>query len=325
MDRIIWFFTEPRNGIDISNKLDDVTYEESETRLIFMGLFLASTMTIVSTMLTALYFSRFSKPTTIILEPESTTDIMTFPSPYVLLMDKNGIGFMSALKQHPNLTFDLHWEFKLPKTPHDSGYFVFEDQGRIYALSSHTKQKMTALYPPSKTHVTIPKSQIPEEFHRFGTSLRIGNFVMIFGGRSQLDPECFYCDHWDWNKERDLCHLPDDQGQQPYTIIWSVKRQVWMKGPYLPIKGPECIHNPAGFAINRTHGVLLSSPVYPNYSSIHVWQHKCIEAYTYSFDTFAWVQIDRCLIRLKNEDNLMGLRDHSSLTCTTFLDKHGKL
>ena len=175
MDKIIWFFTEPRTRIDLSDKLDDVTYEESEARLIFIGLFF--------------------KP----------------------------------------------------------------------------------------------------------------------------DTQCL---NWYWNNAIDLCHYEGSQRQQPPSLIWSMQRQLWLKGPYLPIKGPECIHNPTGFAINRTHGIVLTSPVY---QSSHSLQYNCIEAYTFSFETFEWVQVERCLIRLMDVDYAIHSMDHSGLTCSTFQNKHGKL
>ena len=87
-------------------------------------------------------------------------------------------------------------------------------------------------------------------------------------------------------------------------------------------KGPECIHNPTGFAINRTHGIVLTSPVY---QSSHSLQYNCIEAYTFSFETFEWVQVERCLIRLMDVDYAIHSMDHSGLTCSTFQNKHGKL
>ena len=50
----------------------------------------------------------------------------------------------------------------------------------------------------------------------------------------------------------------------------------------------------------------------------------CIEAYVYSFETFEWVNINRCLIDLG-----IGIRDplsfKTNLESTSFFDKYGKL
>ena len=99
-------------------------------------------------------------------------------------MNKVGQGHLFTLKQNKNLTFELDWSFKLPKTSlHDplnlnivdSGHYLFEDQGQIFAIPSNMNQKMTILQPPTKKHFAIQNSQIPEKFYHAGHLVRAGN------------------------------------------------------------------------------------------------------------------------------------------------------
>ena len=176
-----------------------------------------------------------------------------FPIPKVVMMDKVGKGYLFTLKQNPNLSFEIDWSFKLPRSGNiynyyhgysDRGHFLFEDKGQIYAISSNMNQKMTVLHPPTKRHFTIQNSEIPEKFYVSGHLIRAGNFIMIFGGYSTMpDSDNFsYC-----------C-------SSSKTAIWSIKRRIWIKGPYLPGKIQKCYLRSTGFALNQTHAVLLVVP-----------------------------------------------------------------
>ena len=176
-----------------------------------------------------------------------------FPTPRVVMMDKIGKGYLFTLKQNPNLSFEIDWSFKLPRSGNiynyyhgysDRGHFLFEDKGQIYAISSNMNQKMTVLHPPTKRHFTIQNSEIPEKFYVSGHLIRAGNFIMIFGGYSTMpDSDNFsYC-----------C-------SSSKTAIWSIKRRIWIKGPYLPGKIQKCYLRSTGFALNQTHAVLLVVP-----------------------------------------------------------------
>ena len=257
-----------------------------------------------------------------------------FPIPKVVMMDKVGKGYLFTLKQNPNLSFEIDWSFKLPRSgvPTDNfnsfytdvGHYLFEDKGQIYAISSNMNQKMTVLHPPTKKHFTIQNSQIPDRFYVSGHLVRAGNFIMIFGGYSMLPS--FYA--W-WF----TCSSSINPGVTPSssTAIWSIKKRIWIKGPYLPGKIDKCFFDSTGFALNQTHAVLLvvsqdSNDPYIESTEVGT---SCIEAYVFSFETMAWEDTINCLIELgividaARYDNT-GY-DKVPLVSTTFFNKEGEL
>ena len=245
-----------------------------------------------------------------------------FPIPKVVMMDKIGKGHLFTLKQNPNLSFEIDWSFKLPRSGapidnipqsilfsliyDDVGHFLFEDKGQIYAISNNMNQKMTVLHPPTKKHFTIQNSQIPEKFYISGHLVRAGNFIMIFGGYSMIP----YYYHG----------FPIFECSSSKTAIWSIKRRIWIKGPYLPEK--KCFLGSTGFALNQTHAVLLVIP--QDQDEFTGPGTRCIEAYLFSFETLEWVYMMNCLI---DTGNVIGdaANYKVSLVSTTFFDKKGKL
>ena len=78
----------------------------------------------------------------------------------------------------------------------------------------------------------------------------------------------------------------DEQGYSAVTTeIWSMERQVWIEGPYLPVQ--EAVFA-CGVPINRTHGIVFIER--------NLEYENCIDAYIYSVETFAWVSIKKCVI-----------------------------
>ena len=249
-----------------------------------------------------------------------------FPIPKVVMMDKIGKGHLFTLKQNPNLSFEIDWSFKLPRSGapandnippsillsllyNDVGHFLFEDKGQIYAISNNMNQKMTVLHPPTKKHFTIQNSQIPEKFYISGHLVRAGNFIMIFGGYSTI-PDY---DHG----------FPIFECSSSKTAIWSIKRRIWIKSPYLPEK--KCFLGSTGFALNQTHAVLLVIPQdHDPFIEFTGPGTRCIEAYLFSFETMVWVYMMNCLI---DTGYVIGAAeiDKVSLVSTTFFDKKGKL
>ena len=91
------------------------------------------------------------------------------------------------------------------------------------------------------------------------------------------------------------------------TEIWSMERQVWIKGPYLPNKVQGAIFT-CGVPVNRHHGLVF------------IERNLCIDAYTYSVKTFAWSNIKHCVIWM-TPDFVFTLK----LTCSSYMDKHHKM
>ena len=77
-------------------------------------------------------------------------------------------------------------------------------------------------------HQIILKSEIPDNFYFSGTILRVGHFVMIFGGTYNLG-------NVDSESDWPCSSIPSNLTETvPSMVIWNIKRQVWLKGPYIP-------------------------------------------------------------------------------------------
>ena len=294
--------------IDREEHKENISYEESEIRLIYLGIFSASLLGMVLLVLTILFsLQALSTTQVIILNVTKPKEFFKTLVPKVLIMNKFGQGQMATVEYFDkNQSFELAWEFKLPRIPLDTGYYLFEDRGNIYSISSSPKMKITMLN--ELKHQIIDKSQIPDvsdKFYFSGNNLQVGHFVMIFGGSFRLLEGGN-----GWVNTGDLdwpCSSDRRNKTEPITntVIWSIKRHVWFKGPFIPTPN-HCIEQSSGFAVNRSHGVLLIV------SKIE----SCIQAYTISFSTFQWVSINECLIDLE--------KDHTdwdrSIVSTTFMN-----
>ena len=283
----------------------------------YLGFTLALILGVISATLVCLLITGPMIPSYTLQYTESEVrNLHQFPTPRVVMMEKIGNGYLFTLKQNPNLSFEIDWSFKLPRSGNidDRGYFLFEDKGQIYAISNNMNQKMTVLHPPTKKHFTIQNSEIPEKFFVSRHLIRAGNFIMIFGGYS-TGP---------YSYSDDLMDLSMFGCSSSKTAIWSIKRRIWIKGPYLPEK--KCFLGSTGFALNQTHAVLL---VIPQDAQDHHFEYtgpgtRCIEAYLFSFETMVWVYMMNCLI---DTGNVIGdaANYKVSLVSTTFFDKKGKL
>ena len=178
-------------------------------------------------------------------------------------------------------------------------------------------QKMTVLHPPTKKHFTIQNSEIPEKFFVSRHLIRAGNFIMIFGGYS-TGP---------YSYSDDLMDLSMFGCSSSKTAIWSIKRRIWIKGPYLPGEIKKCFLHSTGFALNQTHAVLLVVPQDQDWFESTGAGTRCIEAYVFSFETMVWVDTINCIIDT-GSGMVIGniwLYDMVSLVSTTFFNKEGEL
>ena len=223
--------------IDREEHKENISYEESEMRLIYLGIFSASLLGMVLLVLTILFsLQALSTTQVIILNVTKPKEFIKPLVPKVLIMNKFGQGQMATVEfNDKNQSFQLDWEFKLPRIPQDTGYYLFEDRGNIYSVPSSPKIKITMLN--ELKHQIIDKSQIPDvsdEFYFSGNNLQVGPFVMIFGGSYRLLKGG---NGWVNYGELEWPCSSDRRNKTKLitnTIIWNMKRHVWFKGPFIP-------------------------------------------------------------------------------------------
>ena len=297
-DHIIKVFIVKRakRMIDQDDQNDNISYEESEVRLIFMGITSAILLASIAMILTAMALQTYF-PIRLQISLPSTKDVkLKFLSPYVTFMGLGEKGYLFALKQKPDLSFQYDWELKLPRVPHNTGYFVFNNRKAVFVISSNSNQKMTMINGP-KQHVTLAKSRIIDNFYYSGSILRVGNFAMVSGGVKQT-----------FAGEGCDCTLK--------TAFWSIKKQRWIQGPVLPPKIINCSSIPTGFAVNETNVVVLFGSGLITYG-FGFEDDLCIDAYTFSFDNFQWNYVKKCLLKVENISVMNTYRVWVTRTGTT--------
>ena len=297
--------------IDQDKLEDNITYEESEGRLIFLGLSLAILLAVSSLVCIILIVQALQvKDLTVLVAEAVDKNQQRFPVPHVVFMDRLGDGLMMAFKQINQSYFDYTWQFKVP----DQGgyiqtYFLFEDSANIYVSFSNRNLPMTVIQ-PSRNHKTIRRSKLRQEF-AYGHSFRLGDFIMFFGGQNG---------YTNYNKESAIdvimsthrCSSVKDQHNKVTTELWSIKRQTFFKGPYLPLQ-EGCVLNAGGVSINRTHGMVLYAFSINDEPSVDDAvinavpeefltgrNQSCIDAFIYSTYTFDWVAIRKCFLSVNN-------------------------
>ena len=297
--------------IDQDNHEDNITYEKSDKRLIICGLGLAGLCSLSSLICIISVFQAFEVRSQKVFLDVPIVERANFPIPHVAFMNRLKGGSMLVFKQMNQSHFDFAWKFNVPiQMKHQffdflHTYFMFEDLSKIHVAYSNMKLKMTVIPTSTLKHFTIPKSRLKQEFVD-GFSVRIGNFVMIFGGENGYgNPD--YPDGSDIISAHQ-CSSVNDNKNKVTTQIWSIKRQVWIKGPYLPLK-TGCVDYACGVSINRTHGILFYQPPF---------MQPCIDAITFSLDTFKWVDIKKCII-------FLGTTFILKLTCSSYLNKNGNM
>ena len=300
-DQIIeaFIFKPKERMIDQDYQNDNISYEESEVRLIFMGIASAALLASISMILTIMALQNNSPIRLQIIQPATKGANLKFLSPYVTFMALGGKGYLFTLKQNTDSCFQYDWELKLPRVPDDTGYFVFNDRNAVFVISSNSNQKMTMINGPNQ-HVTLAKSHIIDNFYYRGSILRIGNFVLVFGGLPIFETGLMN------GEMKSTCAST--------TAIWSIKRQHWIQGPPLPRKIIDCYSISTGFNVNRTVGVSLVS------RSPDKQKAGCIDAYTFSFDTFQWSKVEECFVQAKT-----AYQVYTYLTCATFFDRLSRL
>ena len=283
--------------IDQDNQEDNISYEQSELRLIVFGIGLAGVCSLSSLICIVSVFQAFEvKSQNVFVTVPFVEKTGHFPIPHAAFMNVNGDGYMLVFKQTDKLYFDYAWKFKVPDQGGVHTYFMFEDLGNIHIAYSNRKLKMTVIPSSTLKHFIIPKSKLRQKFD-LGFSVRMGNFVMIFGGQNRHE------------KERHQCLLVNDNENKVTTEIWSIKRQVWIEGPYLPLK-TGCVEYACGVSINRTHGIILYLQLNLPY---------CIDAIIFTVEKFEWVAIKKCII------TFLEYREVMKFMCSSYLNRNGKM
>ena len=291
-DKIISFFKvkRPVRFIDKETAEDEVSYEESEIRLIILLSVLATVFALVST---GLAFTMKSNKQEV-KSPWNTipnSSNASFPTFNFIVIDS--LGNLESLQLQNENTFKLNYKMKLPGSLADAyfeadAYFAFAEKGEVYIVKSkgkrgEGKKQITQLSSNGK-HRVIGRSEVPQRFTALRSgSFRIDKYFLVFGY-----PDMY---HHQMNFE------------PIRSWIWSINKQRWFKGFSFANSSGEI---PCGVPLNRTFGIIFHEGDF------------CIRYHLFKFDPFAFTS-HPCFMPLFFANHLR------SISCTSFIGKNGTM
>ena len=160
----------------------DITYEESEHRIIVFCTFLLLLILPVATTLTYLF--------AISLPEYNFIEVPYVPKggyPHVALLFANGALQVFKFKTPEKL--ELNWDFQVQKVRNNVGYFGYIEQRAIHIIYPDTmNKKQNTVITGQNNHHLMPNKKIAREarFAKF-THVRVGNYLWIFGGEVITD------------------------------------------------------------------------------------------------------------------------------------------
>ena len=202
---------------------ENITYEESERRLIVIGSIFALCCLLVSTVFVIWIIRIYGKFITPRLRSVQSKILIPsgLPSPHLLIVSDTGdiVEFSYHQKKFnlgglPNLKM-------LPHKPHKNIY-AFERHGAIYFLSTDDKQSVVRYDLVSKRHKIVPNSKFPITGQnnpiQCGEDTQYGKCARTFGVQIMDYYWIIFGDNMDG-----LMSLE--------TSLWSMKKEKWIEGP----------------------------------------------------------------------------------------------
>ena len=263
-DNIITFFKvkRPVRFIDKDTIEDEVSYEESETRLTILLCSLSILLLIISSILaTILGFQVFQTDNKQPWENISENDALklSYPTFNFVLMD-----YLGNLEIHQLINqkaLKLIYRLKLPKT---GSYFLFADRGEVYVIKGkgnkpHSKNKEMKITKISTNgnHRTIPNSEMPATLQQeISGSFRMGNLFWVFASQQN---EAY----------ANFGNLLGYESTNGKSFLWSIRKQKWFR-VVSPLSYDKTLwwNGPCGMSINRTFGLIISKVDQDNFPGV---------------------------------------------------------
>ena len=308
-DQVISFFKvkRPVRFIDKESKEDEISYEESEMRLIILMTVTAIILLLVSTSLAAfVILPMFNKD---ILKTSWDSTIpnsaeTSFPTFNVIVIDRH--GNLESLQLQNQSTLKESYKMKLPKSKiiewdmllSKEGYFVFAEQGDVYVIKSKgvktdKGKKLITKISSNGYHRVIKGTELPKRFISVDTtSFRLGNSFWIVG-----QPDLFSLNTFVWDISVE-------------SWVFSIDKQRWFKGPF-SFESSLQWRDPCGVPLNRTFGLILHKTLEPA---------QCIGYHLFNFgDVFVFTNNSCFLDILYNVQHIMPP------SCTSVVEKNGSM
>ena len=279
---IDWFydlFQKPEERLDgTEDTNNDLTYEESQMRIMTMGSFLALSLAIIASIISGILLAA-GQLSPMVFEYSPPEPKLLFRTPHVALLFSNGL--MTVYDFNASNQLELNWNFtvqKLLRTGDAGGqYFAFSDKDDIHVIYSDMR-RVNSIIKSKNNHFTIPNKNIllKKVFTKSGY-FRVGHYLWVFGGyQRQIGNGELIGPHGSITVDNEK------------TMLWHTVKRRWLWGPNIPYEilgiepSKQIIHKGScGLPIQRNVGaifffhpkiksclVVLVAPFIINYSVI---------------------------------------------------------
>ena len=328
IDSVYEMFQDPEeheneNAEDLN---DNITYEESQVRIIILASFLALILAFTSTVMCGIHVVYLHQQSIVqVYQPKSPE--VEAKTPHLALLFFNGLVQVYNFKTYSD-ELEFQWNFTVPSiqfAPNisdresllnnrpDAQYFAYANQDEIHVIyGKMRKKKQTAIKNPAfhyeidnKNSETILNNK-EKVFSKSGF-FRVGQYLWVFGGYREIATPI-------------IIHFDQDK-----TMLWHIKKQRWLWGPKIPkyhenlLDVPYIHEGSTGVSINKTVGLILF------FSEV---QNDCLVALAFDFLAETWITINNCFYQLEYPVHFVGFRQANSdinLKSTSYFDKNSEL
>ena len=244
MDWLYSLFQKPEEK-ETEDIDDDITYDESQMRIILIGVFLATALALVASTNVGVLLVNSAQPSQIVLDYVPPEPEVLYRTPHIALLFSNGLMNVYDFSTFGHLKLD--WNFTVQKTKATDDapglltswghygvkgqYFAFAKKDELHVIYGDMK-KVNSVIKSKTNHFIIPNKNILRDkvFAKSGY-FRVGDYLWVFGGyyeSSAVGPV---------NGHGANIYEYNDQQQ---TMLWHIKKQRWLWGPEIPCFDSDC-------------------------------------------------------------------------------------
>ena len=316
IDSIYELFQEEPEENKVEGFDDNVTYEESEIRIIYISSILALFFALISMIMTGIVLAQSGQSQVLVVNHAPLkVKVESKSHPYVVIWFPN--GQLEFLKLLDNLTLENAWDFKAPQSQRKcnenagyifcpqfdklfSGHIIYSQLGKVFILYTNGQKDITVITVLKQseselTHSRLPDSKVPKimppYFYYNPRFVQLGTHQFwIFNGKSNGTK-----------------HEEQEVRKSAGSLIWNTRKHVYYLGPSLP---KAILGNGYPISLNRTTVLVL----------VIDEQSHCIQAYLYSFLSFVWTLKTECIYQISHPFELTN-----DMKGTFYFDKNAKL
>ena len=286
IDSIYDLFQEPEPESNSVDELlnDNISYEESEVRIIALASILALSLSLIASAMLGFHATNSSPTRQIILNYDPPVSKPKSRTPHVALLFFDGrmnIYELNSSNQH----LEFRWNITIRTPKNDGQYFSFQEQDPIHVFYGDMQKVITIIQSETDYKNKKMRNILSNETFQKSGYFRVGNYLWIFGGYINMK------EHWEWI------------GDPRKTMVWQIQKQRWIWGPDIPFYDPELENNlwhkpfihqgSTGFSRSQNVGVII-------FFNQALSKQGCMVAMAFDFSIQRWTKIDKCFYLLDN-------------------------